>query len=75
MPHRTERVDAVFLVSLRSVLGKKILDDARSFTSYMCHIRLAFPFFDNGSTTQQKCLDFLYQGAQYKPDTLSKTSK
>ncbi len=45
MPYRAERVDAVFLMSLRSVRGKKILDDIRSFTTYMCHTCLAFIFF------------------------------
>ncbi len=50
MPYRAERVDAVFLMSLRSEQKKKILDNARSFTSYMGHTCLAFSYFDNGST-------------------------
>ena len=42
MPYRAERVDAVFLMSLRSYNeGKKILDDTRSFISYMCQSCLA----------------------------------
>ncbi len=41
MPYRVERVDPVFLMSVRSVRGKKILDDARSFTTFMCHTCLA----------------------------------
>ena len=53
MTYRAERVDAVFLMSVRSVRGKKIPDNARSFTFYIGQSYLAFLYFDNGSTRYQ----------------------
>jgi len=50
MPYRAEWVDAVFLMSVRSVRDKKIFDNARIFTTYIGPNCLVFSFFDKGST-------------------------
>ncbi len=74
MLYRADRVDAVFLISLRSVRGKKILDDARSFTTYMSHTNLAFSFFDNLCSMSKNHILCIYPTPYFSPLALISTA-